>query len=69
MDKYGIEDLVTATVDQKPMDFETAFNDIVIDRIRTAIETKKMEVATALYQDAYDVQTNETEEPEYGEDA
>lgn len=47
--KYGIEDLISAAVEQKPSNFEAAFNDIVIDRIRTAVENKKIEVAQQLY--------------------
>jgi len=47
--KYDIEDLISAAVEQKPSNFEAAFNDIVIDRIRSAVENKKIEVAQQLY--------------------
>jgi len=47
--KYGINDLISAAVLQKPLEFETAFADIVTDRIRTAVENKKIEVAQQLY--------------------
>ena len=47
--KYDIQDLVVAAVDQKPSNFEAAFNNIIIDRIRDAVENKKLEVAQQLY--------------------
>jgi thioredoxin-like negative regulator of GroEL len=47
--KYGIEDMISAAVLQKPIEFEAAFNDIIIDRIRDAVEAKKIEVAQQLY--------------------
>lgn len=47
--KYELNDLVVAALDQKPLDFEAAFNDLVVDRIRTAVENKKIEVAQQMY--------------------
>lgn len=47
--KYDIQDLVIAAAEQKPSNFEAAFNDIIIDRIRDAVENKKVEVAQQLY--------------------
>ena len=47
--KYELNDLVISALDQKPLDFETAFNDLVVDRIRSAIENKKIEVAQQMY--------------------
>lgn len=47
--KYELNDLVVAALEQKPTDFETAFNDLVVDRIRTAVENKKIEVAQQMY--------------------
>lgn len=47
--KYDIQDLVVAAVEQKPSNFEAAFNDILLDRIRDAVENKKLEVAQQLY--------------------
>ena len=77
--KYGVQDLISNAVLQKPMEFETAFNDIVLDRIRDAVENKKIEVAQQLYN--YDPNENDDEmgqsdadletpeEEENGEDA
>lgn len=47
--KYTLDDMVMATVDQKPLDFEAAFNDIIVDKIRTGIENRKMEIAQQMY--------------------
>ena len=47
--KSELNDLVVAALDQKPLDFETAFDNLVVDRIRSAIENKKIEVAQQMY--------------------
>jgi hypothetical protein len=68
--KYGLEDLVSSAVLQKPLEFETAFNDIVLDRIRDAVENKKIEVAKQLYGYEPEVADQEpSEEEENGENA
>ena len=68
--KYGLNDLISAAVLQKPLEFETAFADIVTDRIRTAVENKKIEVAQQLYNYQPEVEDNgNSEEEENGEAA
>lgn len=78
--KYGINDLISAAVLQKPLEFETAFADLVTDRIRTAVENKKIEVAQQLYNyepeaenddefGAADADVDNSEEEENGEAA
>jgi len=47
--KYDVQDLVVAAWEQKPTDFEAAFNDLVVDRIRDSIEAKKIEIAQQMY--------------------
>lgn len=47
--KYELNDLVVAALDQKPLDFETAFDNLVVDRIRSAIENKKIKIAQQMY--------------------
>jgi hypothetical protein len=47
--KYEMGDLVIAAAQQKPLDFETAFNDLIVDRIATAINDKKIAVAQQMY--------------------
>lgn len=65
--KYDISDLVVSAVVQKPFDFEAAFDDLIVDKIHSAIEAKKVEVAQQMYgyqpeeeYDSYD--DSETEE-------
>ena len=62
--KYDLSDLVVSAIEQKPMDFETAFNDIIVDRIRDAVENKKIEIAQQMYNYEPDdvADTEETEE-------
>ena len=47
--KYDISDLVVSAIEQKPLDFESAFNDLIVDRLHTAIENKKIEIAQNMY--------------------
>jgi hypothetical protein len=47
--KYEMGDLVIAAAQQKPLDFEAAFNDLVVDRIANAINDKKIAVAQQMY--------------------
>lgn len=62
--KYDLSDLVVSAIEQKPLDFETAFNDIIVDRIRSAVENKKVEIAQQMYNYEPDdvADTEETEE-------
>lgn len=47
--KYDLTDLVVSAIDQKPLDFEAAFNDLIVDRIRGAVEQKKIAIAQQMY--------------------
>lgn len=61
--KYDLSDLVVSAIEQKPLDFETAFNDLIIDRIRGAVEDKKIAIAQQMYNySPEDVADAETEE-------
>lgn len=68
--KYDITDLIVSAVEQKPLDFETAFDDLIVGRIHSAIEAKKVEVAQQMYgyqpEEEYD--DSETEELESEEE-
>jgi hypothetical protein len=74
--KYVLDDLVTAAVEQKPLDFETAFDNLIVDRIRSAVENKKIEIAQQMYgyepeiEDDYDTAKEpdlDNSEEDYGE--
>jgi hypothetical protein len=47
--KYDLTDLVVSAIEQKPLDFESAFNDLIVDRIRGAVEQKKIDIAQQMY--------------------
>jgi hypothetical protein len=47
--KYEMSDLVIAAAQQKPLDFEAAFNDLILDRIHAAVNDKKIAVAQQMY--------------------
>jgi hypothetical protein len=49
INKYDISDLVAAAANQKPLDFEAAFNDLIVDKISNAINDKKISVAQQMY--------------------
>ncbi len=47
--KYDVSDLVVSALEQRPLDFEAAFNDLIIDRLQTAIHDKKVQIAQQMY--------------------
>jgi hypothetical protein len=47
--KYEMGDLVMAAAQQKPLDFEAAFNDLIVDRISNSINDKKIAIAQQMY--------------------
>jgi hypothetical protein len=48
-DKYNLNDLISSAAMQEPLEFHNAFNDLVVDKIRTAVENKKVEIAQQMY--------------------
>lgn len=63
--EYRVSDLINFSSQQKPVDFEQAFNSIMNDRIATAIDQRKIEVAQYMFGD----QETDTEEETDGEAA
>ena len=47
--KYDVTDLISSALEQKPVDFQTAFNDILLDRVRNVIDIKKNEVSQKMF--------------------
>jgi len=47
--KYDTNDLVMSAYNQKPLEFEAAFNDLIIDKLQTAINDKKIQIAQQMY--------------------
>ena len=67
--KYELDDLVISALEQKPTDFEAAFNDLIIDRISNALEDKKIAIAQQMYgYNAEEPELDNSEEEDYGEE-
>ena len=67
--KYSLDDLVIATLEQKPTDFEAAFDNVITDRIRAAVEDKKIAIAQQMYgYNAEEPELDNSEEEDYGEE-
>jgi hypothetical protein len=62
--KYDVTDLVVSAIEQKPLDFETAFNDLIVDRLRDAVENKKVEIAQQMYGYEPEVEPEEYDDAE-----
>lgn len=58
-DKYNVSDLVVSAIDQKPIEFENAFNSIVTDRIATAVNDRKIEVSNSMFGGQQDINPEE----------
>ena len=48
-DKYNIDSLVQFAVDQKPVEFDKAFLDVVHDKLTAAVQAKKEELAKTMF--------------------
>lgn len=48
-DKYDIDSLVGFAADQKPVEFDKAFLDVVHDKIVAAVQAKKEELAKTMF--------------------
>lgn len=62
-----VADLINFSSNQKPVDFQDAFKSIMQSRVAAAIETKKQEIAQAMFNDpSNDIETED--ESEYEDD-
>ncbi len=69
---YSIQDLVKFSYEQKPVDFEQAFNSLLSNKIADAVDVKKLEVAQNMFNTEKDINTeqdSDTEEELDGEAA
>lgn len=65
--QYSVQDLISTAYDQKPVDFETAFSALIVDRLAAAVDDKKVSVAQAMFGDqasSEDYSSDETEAEE-----
>jgi hypothetical protein len=63
MTEYTTDDLVKFSLNQQPIEFENAFNSLMVDRLATAINDKKTEMAQTIFRD------QEEEDEDNGQDA
>lgn len=56
-----IADLINFSSNQKPLEFETSFKEILQDRIAAAIENKKAHIASKMF-NASEVESDEEEQ-------
>lgn len=47
--KYTLDDLIDNVFKSKPLDFDTAFDDIIRDKITDAVELKKQAIAKTIF--------------------
>jgi hypothetical protein len=57
--EVSVQDLISLSFDQKPVEFQQAFDTLMNDRIAKAIEDKKLEVAQSIY---YNQDNNEDDD-------
>lgn len=61
-DKYTTQDLISNALEQKPIEFEQTFNSLALDRIRTAIDSRKQEIGASMFNNNIEVSSGESEE-------
>lgn len=49
MSDYMIRDLIKYSVEQKPVDFEQAFGSLISDKLQTAVDARKLEIAQNMF--------------------
>jgi hypothetical protein len=47
--KYDLSDLITATIEQKPNDFEDVFKSLMVNKLNDAIDARKIEIAQNMF--------------------
>jgi hypothetical protein len=60
-----VQDLLFHSYEQKPVEFQQTFNDLIVQRIASAVSDRKMELAQSLFNAPVD--EVEIEEPEQAE--
>lgn len=58
---HTVEDLMAAAVGQRPMDFETAFHQLMLGKAHAAIEDRKIELAKDMFAKAIEPVKEEEE--------
>ena len=68
---YTVHDLVSLSYDQKPVEFQDAFNTVLADKITSTIDNYKVDIAQTVFARPVEDDSNDQyeEEEDYGEDA
>jgi|APCry1669189369_1035219.scaffolds.fasta_scaffold12103_2 hypothetical protein len=48
-DKYDVTDLIINAAEQKPVEFEATFDSLLKDRLTAAVENRKQEIASMMF--------------------
>jgi hypothetical protein len=49
--EVSVQDLISTSYEQKPLDFQNAFDSLMVSRIAAAVDNRKMEIAQSLFND------------------
>ena len=49
--EVSVQDLIATSYEQKPLDFQNAFDSLMAGRIAAAIDNRKMEIAQSMFND------------------
>jgi len=66
MTEYNITDLIAFSSQQKPAEFEAAFNSVIASKLEDAVNNRKIEVAQRMF-NRIDQEETDVEETEDGE--
>jgi hypothetical protein len=47
--KYTLNDLVVFSAGQKPLEFQQAFDDLIVGKIQAAVDNRKLEIAQSMF--------------------
>ena len=48
-DKYDVTDLIIHAAEQRPSEFESTFDSLIKDKLMSAVENRKQEIAQAMF--------------------
>lgn len=66
---YTVTDLIKLSAEQKPIDFEQAFNSLMVDRVQLAVDAKKVEVAQSVFASQDEAEDEEFEAEDFEEES
>jgi len=61
---YTIEDIITAINNKEPIEVEKAFSDVLSDKLKTTLDTRKQELAKSVFSPEISTELDDTAEVE-----